>query len=89
MKHCMYLFLHMAVRLCYGRRRRNLELGLCIRRVDNVPNAWIREFCRVAKGVDERAHEGVLQWLSHVERMANDRIAKRVYVRVCWQSFSG
>ena len=27
-KHCLYLFLIMAVRQCYGRRRRDLELGL-------------------------------------------------------------
>ena len=32
------------------------------------------------KGVDERIDEGVLQWFSHVERMENDKIAKRVYV---------
>ena len=35
------------------------------------------------KGVDERNDEGVLQWFGHVERMENDRIAKRVYVREC------
>ena len=29
MKHCLYLFLCMAVRQCYGKRRRGLELGLC------------------------------------------------------------
>ena len=28
-KHCLYLFLCMAVRQCYGRRRRDLGLGLC------------------------------------------------------------
>ena len=28
---------------------------------------------------DERIDEGVLQWLGPVERMENDRIAKRVY----------
>ena len=28
MKHSLYLFLCMAVRQCYGRRRRDLELGL-------------------------------------------------------------
>ena len=32
------------------------------------------------KGVDERIDEGVLWWFSYVERMENDRIAKRVYV---------
>ena len=32
------------------------------------------------KGVDERIDEGVLRWFSHVERMENNRIVKRVYV---------
>ena len=31
------------------------------------------------EGVDERIGEGVLWWFGHVERMENDRIAKRVY----------
>ena len=34
----------------------------------------------MAKGVDERIKEDVLHWFSHVERMENDRIAKRLYV---------
>ena len=33
--------------------------------------------------VDEKIDEGVLRWLGHVERMLNDRIAKRVYVGEC------
>ena len=35
------------------------------------------------KGVvwsDERIDESVLRWFGHVERLKNDRIAKRVYV---------
>ena len=36
--------------------------------------------CGGTKGVDERIDEGVLRWIGHVERMENDRIAKRVYV---------
>ena len=51
-----------------------------IRIMDRVLNAWIREFRGVTKEVDERIDEGVLQWFSHLERMENDRIAKRVYV---------
>ena len=35
------------------------------------------------KGVDEKIDEGVLRWFGHVERMENDRIAKRVYVGEC------
>ena len=61
----------------------NLRGLLRIRRMDRVPNAWIRELCRVMKGVDERIEEGVLRWFSHVERMKRDRIAKRVYIGVC------
>ena len=29
---------------------------------------------------DERIEEDVLHWLSHLERMKNDRIDKRLYV---------
>ena len=31
-----------------------------IRRMDRVPNVWIREWCGVMKGVDERIDEGFL-----------------------------
>ena len=34
----------------------------------------------MTKGVDERIDGGVLWWFAHVERMQNDRIAKKVYV---------
>ena len=50
--------------------------------MDKVPNARIRELCGVTKSVDENI-DGVLQGFGHVERMENDRIAKRVYVGVC------
>ena len=50
------------------------------RRMDRVPNARIRELCEMAKGVEERIEEDVLHWSSHVERMENDRIAKRLYI---------
>ena len=30
-------------------------------------------------GLDENLDEGILRWFGHVERMENDRIAKRVY----------
>ena len=36
----------------------------------------------VTKGVDEKTDD-VLRWFGHVERMENDRIAKRVYVGEC------
>ena len=57
---------------------------LGIRRMDRVPNACTRELFGVKNGLDERINEGVLQCFSHVERVERDRIAKRVYVRVCW-----
>ena len=37
----------------------------------------------VTKRVDEKINEGVLQWFGYVERMENDRFAKRVYVEEC------
>ena len=45
----------------------NLRGLLGIRRMDKVPNPWIKELCRVMKGVDKRIDEGVLRWLSHVK----------------------
>ena len=53
------------------------------KKMDKVLNAWIRELCGVTKAMDERIDEGVLRWFGHVERMENDRIAKRVYVGLC------
>ena len=61
-------------------RMDNLRDLLGNRRMDRVPNTRL---CGVMKGVDERIGKGVLQWLGHVERMENDRIAKRVYVGEC------
>ena len=58
----------------------NLRGLLGIRKKDRVPNARIRELCGVRKGLDERIDESVLRWFDHVERMENDKIAKRVYV---------
>ena len=62
----------------------NLRGLLGIKRMDRVLNAWIRELCRVTKGVDERIDEGVLRWFGHVERMGKDRIPKGLCRRVCW-----
>ena len=61
----------------------NLRILLYIRRMDRVPNARIRELCSVTKGVDKRIDEGIFRWFGHVEKMENDRIAKRVYVGEC------
>ena len=67
----------------------NLRGLLGIRRMNKVPNAQIRDLCGVTRGVEERIDEGVLRWFCYVKRMKNDRIAKRVYVGVCWKSLSG
>ena len=61
----------------------NLRRLLDIRRMSRVPNARIRQFCGVKKGLEERIDEGVFRWFGHVERMERDRIAKRVYVGEC------
>ena len=67
----------------------NIFRGLLgIRRMDRVPNTRISELCGLTKRLDKRIHEGVLSWFSHVERMENDRIAKRVYVGRCADSRS-
>ena len=57
---------------------------LSIRKMDKVPNARTRELCGVTKAMDEWIDEVVLRWFSHVERMENERIAKRVYMGLCW-----
>ena len=48
--------------------------------MDKVSNARIRELCGVTKGMGERNDKGVFQGFGHVEKMENDRSAKRVYV---------
>ena len=58
----------------------NLRELLGIRRMDGIPNAWIRELCGVKKSLDERIDESVLRRFEHVDRMERDSIAKRVYV---------
>ena len=51
----------------------NLRGLLGIRRMDRIPNAKIRELCRVKKGLYERIDEDMLWWFSHVERTERDR----------------
>ena len=48
--------------------------------MDKVPNAWIRKLCGVAQGVNRRTDDSVLPWFGHMEKMENDRNAKRVSV---------
>ena len=66
----------------------NLRGFLGIRKMDRVPNARIRELCCVMKGVNNRIDGGVLWWFGPVEKMKNDRIANRFYVRKCAGSHS-
>ena len=51
----------------------NLRVLLGIRRMDRVPNARVRELCRVRKSLDEMINEGILRWFDHVERMERKR----------------
>ena len=55
----------------------NLGGLLDIRRMDIVPNAWIRQFYGMTKRVEERIDEDVLRWFGCVKRI-DDRIVKRV-----------
>ena len=82
-RHCLCLFLCMAVRrrdLEFGLYRWITSKGLLGIRMDRVLNAQMRELCGVKKGLDERIEEGMFQWFSHVKRMERDRIPRRVYV---------
>ena len=57
----------------------NLRGLLGIRKMDKILNAGMRQLCRVMKGVDKNIDESVIRWFGHVQRMENDRIAKKVY----------
>ena len=50
---------------------------LGIRRMDKDPNAHIWELYGVMKELDKRIVEGILRWFGHVDRRANDTVAKR------------
>ena len=74
------MFLCMAVRQCYGKRRRDqVELGLYRWTTPEdcqVLGGWIDPEC-TDKGVvqsEERIDEGVLRWFGHVERMPREFI---------------
>ena len=54
----------------------NLRSLLSVKIMNRLLNTWIRELYGVVKGVDE----GILCWFSHIGRIENYRIAKRVYV---------
>ena len=46
------------------------------RRMDRLVNTRIKESCGVTKD-----DESVLRWFGHIERIRNNRNAKRMYVR--------
>ena len=39
---------------------KRVYIGVCAGRIDRVPNARIKELCRVTKGIDKRIDESVL-----------------------------
>ena len=59
-----------------------------IKRMDKVPDARIKQFYGVTKGVDKKIDEGVIRWFIHIERMDDNRNAKRVHVGECAGSSS-
>ena len=66
----------------------NLRGLLGMRRIDKVPNAQIRQLYRMTKVVDKKIDENGLRWSDHMEKIENDRIAKRFYVGECGGSRS-
>ena len=58
----------------------NCLRNICgLRRIDRVPNVEIRRRCGKNVSVGQRIDQGLLRWFGHVERMGDDRLAKRVY----------
>ena len=58
----------------------NCLRNICgLRRIDRVPNVEIRRRCGKNVSVSQRIDQGVLRWFGHVERMGDERMAKRVY----------
>ena len=57
----------------------NCLRNICsFRRIDRVPNVKIR-ICGKNVSVSQRIDQGVLRCFGHVERMGDERMAKRVY----------
>ena len=66
----------MAVRLLWKEKEKakavqtdKLRGLLGIRRMDRVPDAWIRIMFGLTKSIDEMTYICILQWFSHVVRM--------------------
>ena len=57
----------------------NCLRNICgLRIIDRVPNVEIRR-CKKNVSVSQRIDQGMLRWFGHVERMGDERMAKRVY----------
>ena len=58
----------------------NCLRNICgVRRTDRVRNEEIRRRCRKKASVGERMDQSILRWFGHVERMEDDRLARKVY----------
>ena len=58
----------------------NCLRNICgLRRIDRVPNVEIRRRCGKNVSVSQRIDQRVLRWFGHVERMGDERMAKRMY----------
>ena len=58
----MHVLMYGSETMIWNEKERSRIDLLGIRRVDEVPNAWIRELCGVTKGVDKRIDGCVLRW---------------------------
>ena len=77
---CLFLFMYGSETMIWKEEERsriralqmdNLRGLLGIWKIDRVPNAQIKELCKVMKGLDERIDEGFVLCFSQVERMEN------------------
>ena len=57
----------------------NLRGLLGIRRMDRIPNAWVRQLCSMKKGLRKVFFGGSAMW----KGWRGDRITKREYVEEC------
>ena len=62
----------------------NLRVLLGIRKIDRVPNIWIRQLCGMKKEMDKKC----MKVFSNDLAMKNDWIAKSAYIGECTGSRS-
>ena len=86
MKYCLYLFLNSSETMILKEKRRSRFRTL---QMDHLIGLLgIRRMDKVVVQSDERIDISVLCWFSHVERMKNYMILKRVYLGKCEYSCS-